>query len=118
MDENLKVLKSDQLLVELAKIYIENCGLSLGDRTFAHYFAIPYIEQTYNINMHDAVDLFDAIMDDIDPIHREYDIELIPLDKFDDNKDQFINRYDGLIQYADILNNSAKYYHPTKDKDA
>ena len=103
MNEKLTLLKEDKLLKELAEIYVENCGLSLGERTIAHYLAIPYIAQTYNIDMHDAVDLFDLIMDDIDPEHRNYDIALITSEEFDEYRNDFIEGYDELAQYADIL---------------
>lgn len=75
-----------QILIDtFADIYILNCGISLGFRTVAYDCAIALIEGNKGLGFHDAVDYFMEIMDKKDRIHRDYDICLLPDEKFENN---------------------------------
>ena len=105
MEENLQKLKQDGLVIALAEIYVENCGLSLGNRTIAHNLAMEYIEANFEIDFDDRVVLFDKIMDEVDPSHRKYDIGLMDAKELNANKQHFLeNNFEILEQYIDIIN--------------
>ncbi len=67
-------LRDDTYINELATIFIANCGISATYRTIAFNLAIEYIERKHHCEYYDALRSFEAIMDEIEPSHREYDI--------------------------------------------
>lgn len=89
MEQN-KQVDMDEYLNKLAGIYWDNCGMSIGYRTIAHDLATNYIINQYAIAYDDAVDIFSKILDDIDIVHREYDITFFRDEKkYEELKQEF-----------------------------
>lgn len=92
LEELMKEFRNDKYLQKLANIYVDNCGISISNRSVAFDVAVDYFEKKYQIiALEDVVDYFNLLMDEIDVSHRNYDITLnIPDEKYERIKKELI----------------------------
>lgn len=89
----LNIFMSDEYLIKLANIYIENCGISLGYRTIAHDTATDYLKEKYKLDS--TGQFFELILNEIDISHQEYDITYYKdEDQYEAIKKTFLALYD------------------------
>ncbi|SRR5574344_1359198 len=91
--ELLEIFRKDKYLKELAKIYVDNCGISIAYRSVAFDLFCDYLEDKYDlIDLEIVVDYFNILMDDIDIVHRNYDISFnIPEEEYERIKEEINN---------------------------
>ena len=74
-------------------VHVDNCGISIAYRWVAFDLFCDYLEDKYDlIDLEMVVDYFNILMDDIDIVHRNYDISFnIPEEEYERIKEEINN---------------------------
>ena len=74
-------------------VHVDNCGISIAYRSVAFDLFCDYLEDKYDlIDLEIVVDYFNILMDDIDIVHRNYDISFnIPEEEYERIKEEINN---------------------------